>query len=89
MESVHRGVLARFLKRTPFLWIISAEPTKAKGLPAPRHPGPLKSVAAAALTDSDSGHRCPHRAELEGLPPRGGRCSAFSASEFASLWLVV
>lgn len=89
MESVHRGVLARFLKRTPFLCILRAEPMKAKRLPAPRRPGPLKSVATAALTHSDLGHRCPHRAELEGLPPRGGRCSAFSASEFASLSLVV
>ena len=39
MESVHRGVWARIPKRTPFLWVLRAEPRKVKGLPALR-PGP-------------------------------------------------
>lgn len=40
MESVHRGVLARFSKRTPFLWILRAELTSVRGLPALWRPGP-------------------------------------------------
>lgn len=39
VESVHRGIRARILKRTPFLWVLRAEPREVKGLPAPR-PGP-------------------------------------------------
>lgn len=39
MESVHRGVLAGFSKRTPFLWILRAE-LMSVSLPALRRPGP-------------------------------------------------